>query len=30
MVEQGIITPVKEPAEWVNSMTYPMKSNGDI
>ena len=30
MVTQGIITPVKEPTEWVNSMTYPMKPNGDL
>ena len=30
MVTQGIITPAKEPTEWVNSMTYPMKPNGDL
>ena len=30
MVEQGIITPVTEPTEWVNSMTYPVKPNGDL
>ena len=30
MVEQGIITPVTEPTEWVNSITYPVKPNGDL
>ena len=30
MVEQGIITPVTEPAKWVNSITYPIKPNADI
>ena len=30
MVEQGIIAPVTEPTEWVNSMTYPVKPNGDL
>ena len=30
MVEQGIITPVMEQTEWVNSMAYPIKPSGDI
>ena len=30
MEAQGIITPVSEPTEWVNSTTYPMKPNGDL
>ena len=30
MVEQGIITMVTEPTEWVNMMTYPVKPNGDL
>ena len=30
MEEQGIITKVTEPTEWVNSITYPVKPNGDL
>ena len=30
MVDQGIITPVTEPTEWVSSLTYPRKSDGTI
>ena len=30
MVNNGIITPVTEPTEWVSSLTYPRKSNGTI
>ena len=30
MEEQGIITKVIEPTEWVNSITYPVKPNGDL
>ena len=30
MAEQGMITPVTEPTEWVNSTTYLIKPNGDI
>ena len=30
MVGLGIITPVTEPMEWVNSITYPVKPNGDL
>ena len=30
MEEQGIITKVTEPREWVNSITYPVKPNGDL
>ena len=30
MQEQGIITKVTEPTEWVNSITYPVKPNGDL
>ena len=30
MEEQGIITQVTEPTEWVNSITYPVKPNGDL
>ena len=30
MVKEGIIAPVTEPTEWVNSMTYPVKPNGDL
>ena len=30
MVEQGIITSIMEPTEWVNSMIYPIKPNGNI
>ena len=30
MEEQGIITKVTEPTEWVNSITYPMKPNEDL
>ena len=30
MIAQGIITPVTEPTEWVNSMTYPMKPSGEL
>ena len=30
MVDQGIITPVTEPGEWVSSLTYSRKSNGTI
>ena len=27
---QGIITPITEPTEWVNSITYPMKPSGEL
>ena len=30
MVNNGIITPVTEPTEWVSSLTYPRKSDGTI
>ena len=30
MVDNGIITPVTEPTEWVSSLTYPRKSDGSI
>ena len=30
MEEQGIITKVTEPTEWMNSITYPVKPNGDF
>ena len=30
MVDNGIITPVTEPTEWVSSLTYPRKSDGTI
>ena len=30
MVDQGIITPVTEPTEWVSSLTYPCKPDGTI
>ena len=30
MDEQGIIAKVTEPTEWVNSITYPLKPNGDL
>ena len=30
MEEQGIITKVTEPTEWVNSIMYPVKPNGDL
>ena len=30
MVNQGIITPVTEPTEWVPLLTYPRKSYGTI
>ena len=30
MEEQGIITKVTEPTEWVNFITYPVKPNGDL
>ena len=30
MERDGVIMKTTEPTEWVNSMTYPMKPNGDI
>ena len=30
MTAQGIITPVTEPTEWLNSMTYPMKPGEEL
>ena len=30
MVDQGIITPVTEPIEWVSSLTYPLKPDGSL
>ena len=30
MVDQEIITPVKEPMEWVSFLTYPKKPNGSL
>ena len=30
MEEQGISTKVTEATEWVNSITYPVKPNGDL
>ena len=30
IVNNGIITPVTEPTEWVSSLTYPRKSDGAI
>ena len=30
MVDQGIITPVTEPMEWVSSLTYPQKPDGSL
>ena len=30
MVDQLIITPVSEPAEWVSSLTYPQKPGGSL
>ena len=30
MVDNGIITPVTKPTEWVSSLTYPRKSDGTI
>ena len=30
MVDQGIITPVTEPTEWVSSLTYPQKADGSL
>ena len=30
MKPQGIITKVTEPTEWTNSITYPVKPNGDL
>ena len=30
MVNNGIITPVTEPTEWVSSLTYPRRSHGTI
>ena len=30
MVELGVITPVDEPTDWVSSLAYAHKSNGDI
>lgn len=30
MLEQGVITKVEEPTDWVNSMTVVQKPNGDI
>ena len=30
MVDNGIITPVTEPTEWVSLLTYPRKSDGSI
>ena len=30
MVDQGIITPVTEPTEWVSSLTYPHKPDGSL
>ena len=30
MVDQGIITPITEPTEWVSSLTYPHKPDGTL
>ena len=30
MEQLGVITPETEPTAWVNSITYPMKPNGDL
>ena len=30
MIDQGIITPVSEPMEWVSSFTYPQKPDGSL
>ena len=30
MVDKGFITPVREPTEWVSSLTYPCKPGGSI
>ena len=30
MVDQGIITPVTEPMEWVSSLTYSPKPDGSL
>ena len=30
MVDQGIITPVTEPMEWVSSLTYPQNPDGSL
>ena len=30
MVDQGIITPVTEPTEWVSSLAYPQKPDGSL
>ena len=30
MADQGIITPVTEPTEWVSSLTYPQKPDGSL
>ena len=30
VVDQGIITPVTEPTEWVSSLTYPCKPDGSL
>ena len=29
-LEQGIITPVEEPTDWVSSLTYSWKANGKV
>ena len=29
-LEQGIIVPVKEPTDWVSSLTYSWKANGKL
>ena len=30
MVDQGLITTVTEPTEWVSSLTYPQKPDGSL
>ena len=30
MVDQGIVTPVTDPMEWVSSLTYPWKPDGSL
>ena len=30
MVDKGIIIPVTEPTDWVSSLAYSWKANGDL